>query len=99
MPAVAPIPPLLDWLGQQEGPELRLMLSPTAELGLRDLPKPTGHITLLIGPEGGLSPTEAEAAQRYGFTPVRLGARVLRTETAPLAALAALQALWGISER
>ena len=71
------------------------MLSPTAEVGLRDLPKPIGNITLLIGPEGGLSPSEAEAAQRYGFTPVRLGARVLRTETAALAALAAMQTLWG----
>ncbi len=94
VPEVAPIRPLLDWLGQQDG-GLRLMLSPVAEVGLRDLPKPTGNITLLIGPEGGLSPAEAEAAQRYGFTPVRLGARVLRTETAALAALAAMQTLWG----
>ena len=95
VPEVAPIRPLLDWLGQQDGPELRLMLSPTAEIRLRDLPKPTGSSILLIGPEGGLSTTEAEAAQRYGFTPVRLGARVLRTETAALAALAAIQTLWG----
>lgn len=94
VPKVAPIRPLLDWLGRQDG-GLRLMLSPVAEVGLRDLPKPTGNITLLIGPEGGLSPAEAEAAQRYGFTPVRLGARVLRTETAALAALAAMQTLWG----
>lgn len=95
VPEVAPIRPLLDWLGQQDGPGLRLMLSPVAEVGLRDLPKPTGNVTLLVGPEGGLSPAEAEAAQRYGFTPVRLGARVLRTETAALAALAAMQTLWG----
>ncbi|MHB8165426.1 MAG: 16S rRNA (uracil(1498)-N(3))-methyltransferase [Sulfuricella sp.] len=95
VPEVAPIHPLLDWLRQQDGPELRLMLSPLAAVGLRDLPKPTGNITLLVGPEGGLSPAEAEAAQRYGFTPVRLGARVLRTETAALAALAAMQTLWG----
>ena len=95
VPEVAPIRPLLDWLGQQGEPGLRLILSPTAKIGLRDLPKPTGNITLLIGPEGGLSPAEAEAAQRYGFTPVQLGARVLRTETAALAALAAMQMLWG----
>ncbi|BAN36640.1 16S ribosomal RNA methyltransferase RsmE [Sulfuricella denitrificans skB26] len=95
VPEVAPIRPLLDWLGQQDGPGLRLMLSPVGEVGLRDLPKPTGNVTLLIGPEGGLSPSEAEMAQRYGFTPVRLGARVLRTETAALAALAAMQTLWG----
>jgi 16S rRNA (uracil1498-N3)-methyltransferase len=95
VPEVAQIRPMLDWLGQQNESGLRLMLSPLAEVGLRDLPKPTGNITLLIGPEGGLSPVETEAAQRYGFTPVRLGARVLRTETAALAALAAMQALWG----
>lgn len=95
VPVVAPIRPLLDWLGQQEQAGLRLMLSPTAEVGLRDLPRPAGGVTLLIGPEGGLSPTEDAAAQRFGFTPVRLGARVLRTETAALAALAAMQMLWG----
>jgi 16S rRNA (uracil1498-N3)-methyltransferase len=95
VPEVAPIRPLLDWLGQQDGTGLRLMLSPTAAVGLRDLPRPSGSITLLIGPEGGLSPAEAEVAQRSGFTPVRLGARVLRTETAALAALAAMQTLWG----
>ena len=95
VPEVAPIRPLLDWLGQQDGSELRLMLSPVAEVGLRDLPKSTGNVTLLVGPEGGLSSAEAEAAERYGFTPVRLGARVLRTETAALAALAAMQTLWG----
>ena len=95
VPEVAPIRPLLDWLGQQDGSGLCLMLSPTAEVGLRGLPQPTGSVTLLIGPEGGLSPAETKAAQRYGFTPVRLGARVLRTETAALAALAAMQTLWG----
>ena len=95
VPEVAPIRPLLDWLGRQDQADLRLILSPTAEAGLRDLPRPTGSVSLLVGPEGGLSPAEAEAAQRSGYTPVRLGARVLRTETAALAALAAMQALWG----
>jgi len=49
----------------------------------------------LIGPEGGLAPAEYQAAQASGFEPVRLGPRILRTETAPVAALAVLQALWG----
>jgi len=62
---------------------------------LRDLEPPTGAITLLIGPEGGLSPAEIAQARMVGFTGVRLGPRVLRTETAGMAALAALQALWG----
>lgn len=95
VPEVAPIRPLLDWLPQGGAGSLRLMLAPGAESGLHDLTRPNGEVTLLIGPEGGLSPTEAEAAQRIGFTPVRLGARVLRTETAALAALAAMQTLWG----
>jgi len=49
----------------------------------------------LIGAEGGLDPQEVIAAKQAGFQAVRLGPRVLRTETAGLAALAALQALWG----
>ncbi|WP_462322161.1 16S rRNA (uracil(1498)-N(3))-methyltransferase [Halochromatium sp.] len=58
-------------------------------------PWPRGRLTLLIGPEGGLEPAERDYAQAQGFTPVRLGPRVLRTETAPLAAIAAIQTLWG----
>ncbi len=57
--------------------------------------RPTGPVQLLIGAEGGLDPQEMIAAQQAGFQAVRLGPRVLRTETAGLAALAALQALWG----
>jgi 16S rRNA (uracil1498-N3)-methyltransferase len=95
VPAVSPLVPLLDWLSEQEGMGLRLMLSPTANLTLRELPRPSGPVTLLAGPEGGLSPGEAQAAEGCGFIPVRLGGRVLRTETAALAALAAMQALWG----
>ena len=55
----------------------------------------TAGITLLIGPEGGLDPAEEDTALRLGFRSCQLGPRVLRTETAPLAALAALQALAG----
>jgi 16S rRNA (uracil1498-N3)-methyltransferase len=68
----------------------RLLLSPAATLRARDLPRPTA-ITLLIGPEGGLADDEEEAATRAGFKPVQLGPRILRTETAAIAALAALQ--------
>jgi 16S rRNA (uracil1498-N3)-methyltransferase len=52
-------------------------------------------LTLLIGPEGGLDESELAQAQRAGFIGMRLGPRVLRTETAAVAALAALQTLWG----
>lgn len=83
--------------GEEEGAKecLRLLLDPLAKQSLRGLEPPTGTVTLLIGPEGGLSPTEIAQAQVTGFTGVRLGPRVLRTETAGVAALAALQALWG----
>ena len=52
-------------------------------------------IALLVGPEGGLSESEIEAAAQAGYTALRLGPRVLRTETAPLAAIAILQGWWG----
>jgi 16S rRNA (uracil1498-N3)-methyltransferase len=70
------------------------MLAPDAEQSLVDLP-PAKEVQLLIGAEGGLDPQEMMAAKQAGFQAVRLGPRVLRTETAGLAALAALQALWG----
>ncbi|MDQ3775890.1 MAG: 16S rRNA (uracil(1498)-N(3))-methyltransferase [Pseudomonadota bacterium] len=56
---------------------------------------PDPSITLLIGPEGGFAAEEATAAERAGYRALRLGPRVLRTETAAVAALCALQALWG----
>jgi 16S rRNA (uracil1498-N3)-methyltransferase len=72
----------------------RLLLAPDAEARLRDL-VPGSPVDVLIGPEGGLAAEERQLAVAAGFVPVRFGPRVLRTETAPLAALAAMQALWG----
>jgi 16S rRNA (uracil1498-N3)-methyltransferase len=95
IPEVADIRRYHDWLGTAEKTSLRLMLSPGAALSLRDLPKPEQPVTLLIGPEGGFSEVEISSALHAGYTPIRLGARILRTETAALAALAAMQALWG----
>ncbi|MDP3636489.1 MAG: 16S rRNA (uracil(1498)-N(3))-methyltransferase [Azonexus sp.] len=94
VPIVAPLEKLEHWLARPARPGLRLMLAPGAEHALADLP-PVKDLQLLIGAEGGLDPQEMVAAQTAGFQPVRLGPRVLRTETAGLAALAALQALWG----
>jgi 16S rRNA (uracil1498-N3)-methyltransferase len=78
---------------------LKLLLAPRDDspslsslVGSRDLGAP---IYLLVGPEGGLAPNEIEAAVAAGFVECRLGPRILRTETAALAALAALQALAG----
>jgi 16S rRNA (uracil1498-N3)-methyltransferase len=95
IPEVLPSLPLLDWLGKQQQFSLKIMLSPTAEQTLHDLKKPSGDICLLIGCEGGFSPAEEQAATSCGFRGIRLGTRVLRTETAGLAALAAMQTLWG----
>jgi 16S rRNA (uracil1498-N3)-methyltransferase len=82
------------FLGQAATDGLRLLLAPDADRDLRQL-EPPSKVTLLVGPEGGLAPEERQRAERSGFIPVRFGPRVLRTETAPLAAIAAMQALWG----
>jgi len=76
---------------------LRLMLSPRASIAFDALPSapPEGDVTLLIGPEGGLSPEEEATAVAHGFTALSLGPRILRTETAGVAVLAALAARWG----
>ncbi|MDS4025957.1 MAG: 16S rRNA (uracil(1498)-N(3))-methyltransferase [Candidatus Contendobacter sp.] len=87
--------PLPVWFRQPTESGSRLLLDPLAELGLRGLERPTGTITLLLGAEGGLSPAETAQARQAGFTGIRLGPRILRTETASVAALAAVQALWG----
>lgn len=58
-------------------------------------PRPAGEVALLIGPEGGLAPQELALAREQGFVGIQLGPRILRTETAPVAALAVLQQLWG----
>jgi 16S rRNA (uracil1498-N3)-methyltransferase len=72
----------------------RVLLAPDGEATVRSL-APQAPVTVLIGPEGGLAPEERAIAIAAGFVTVRFGPRVLRTETAPLAALAALQALYG----
>ena len=69
----------------------RLLLSPVGNARIRDLNGEVPEVSLLIGPEGGLSEVEQDYAMRAGFTAVRLGPRILRTETAALAALTAIQ--------
>lgn len=84
------------WLAQLRGiPGARFILLPEGATPLHTQPRPQGKVTLLIGPEGGFSADEARIAQQVGFMPVRLGARVMRTETAAIAGIAALQTLWG----
>ena len=94
VPQLAPLERLENWLARPASGTLRLILAPDAEQALVDLP-PVTNVQMLIGAEGGLDPQEIIAAQQVGFKAVRMGPRILRTETAGLAALAAMQALWG----
>lgn len=73
---------------------LKLVLDPQAETGFKHL-QPARQLTLLIGPEGGLTEQEIDMAKNTGFTAVQFGPRILRTETASTAALAVVQSLWG----
>lgn len=73
----------------------KLTLAPTSLTSLKQLNKPEGDIVLLIGPEGGLSDQEIEQTAQQGFTGISLGPRILRTETAGLVVLSALQYQWG----
>ena len=85
----------INWINAGTGSELRLMLQPDARSCLRNMEKPAGSISILVGPEGGLTPEEQALAVATGFTGIRAGPRVLRTETAALATLAGIQTLWG----
>ncbi len=78
-----------------DAPGSKFILLPEAVTTLHEQPKPQGKVTLLIGPEGGFSADEIQLAQQAGFISIRLGARLLRTETAAVAGIATLQALWG----
>lgn len=93
IPHIAKAGLLADWLKTVEAEKKFLFdLSQNQTL---DGERPKGGVALLIGPEGGLSTAEQALALKEGFTGIALGARVLRTETAPVAALSVLQYLWG----
>ncbi|MCF6250266.1 MAG: 16S rRNA (uracil(1498)-N(3))-methyltransferase [Methylococcaceae bacterium] len=93
LPYLNEVVDLKDWVQKQNG--LKIFLDPYADKSLADLKPVDNKITLLSGPEGGFSGQERELAIAEDFIPVRLGHRVLRTETASLAALSAVQMLWG----
>ena len=84
------------WLiAQRDVKHSKFILLPEGAVALKEQPALNGEVTLLIGPEGGFSNDEALMAQHAGFVPIRLGPRVLRTETAALAGITAIQTLWG----
>lgn len=95
LPSIAPPVPLTDLLRSASDGSTRLLLSPGATATLADVPRLVTAVTVLIGPEGGLAEAEQQAAVAAGFSPVRLGPRVLRTETAAIAALTLLQREFG----
>lgn len=85
---------LNDWLEQSHA-EMKLVLSPHVTNKLKDVAVKPASIAVLIGPEGGLSEREIETAIQYNFTALNLGPRILRTETAAVAALSVLQFQFG----
>ena len=85
---------LAEWL-DMDADGLRLVLQPGAETALPPGDAPPAAVTLLCGPEGGLSESDLQSASGHGYRPVSLGPRTLRTETAALAALTLCQVLWG----
>jgi 16S rRNA (uracil1498-N3)-methyltransferase len=95
IPLVGTPLPMRDYFTNVRKDGMRLVLSPSAPASLAGIASLPSKVDLLIGPEGGLDDDEIAAAQKAGFMPVRLGPRVLRTETAGVVALTVLQALWG----
>ncbi|HED16173.1 MAG TPA: 16S rRNA (uracil(1498)-N(3))-methyltransferase [Gammaproteobacteria bacterium] len=85
---------IIQWTERSDGSSNGVLLNPVSGKSCRDMPA-MDNISLLVGPEGGLTDTEISAAATCGFTSVRLGPRILRTETAALAMIATVQALWG----
>lgn len=97
VPALSPPASLETVAGGLDGAGLRLVLDPQGQYSLDGLPAPEAGATVVvaIGPEGGWSPRDRDILHAAGFIGLRLGPRVLRTETAGLAALAALQSRFG----
>ena len=93
VPKLHPVTPIMDWIAQAHG--MKIILAIGATQSLRTMEKPRGPIALLAGPEGDFSADELAAARKAGFASIGMGPRILRTETAGVAALAAMQALWG----
>lgn len=93
VPSLRTIEKLENWVTTQHG--LKVFLDSFAQIKLHQLHPENNRVTLLSGSEGGFTEREREIAKNAGFIPVSLGQRILRTETAALAALAAVQMLWG----
>jgi 16S rRNA (uracil1498-N3)-methyltransferase len=95
LPELGPVVTLTEWLSGYDSSSLNLILDPTSASTISELEYGGGLITLLVGPEGGLDSEEREAAYAAGFSGLSLGPRMLRTETAAVAAVTAVQLRWG----
>jgi len=93
IPQLAEPQPLQQWLDEVRG--TRLLLDPAGTHAIGEVTPTAEGIVLLSGPEGGFSPSERAQAEAAGFMRVRFGPRILRAETAAIAALTAAQLLWG----
>ncbi|MCG9559141.1 16S rRNA (uracil(1498)-N(3))-methyltransferase [Vibrio kanaloae] len=94
VPVIRPIMQLEEWCSETSE-ALKLNLHPRAKYSINTLPEPISKVRLLIGPEGGLSTEEISMTEQYKFEETLLGPRVLRTETAALTAITALQVRFG----
>jgi len=96
LPVIQSPQELESWLlSMRNAPGSKFILLPGSATQLRIQSKPQISATLLIGPEGGFTTDESNIALQMGFIPILLGPRVLRTETAAIAGISALQTLWG----
>ena len=94
VPEVLPAKSLAKWVIAAKS-DLCLIFDPEATDKLNSIKKKPKSITVLVGSEGGLSGDEIKLAKKNSFLPITLGPRILRTETAALAAIGVLQAKWG----
>ncbi|MBV8046229.1 MAG: 16S rRNA (uracil(1498)-N(3))-methyltransferase [Paludibacterium sp.] len=95
VPRVLPILSVEAWLAASHDAAVKLLLSPLGSKRLADIAERPTSAWLMAGPEGGYTDVEERSALASGWTPLKLGPRVLRTETAALAAVAAIQTVWG----
>ena len=94
IPVLFPPMKLIDWIKQTQA-ALKLILSPDSKNTFNRLEKTQGDIAIAIGPEGGFSPLEIQLSESYHFKSLSLGPRILRTETAAIAAVSILQTKFG----
>jgi 16S rRNA (uracil1498-N3)-methyltransferase len=95
VPKVSSIRHVADWLVEQPENSSRLVLDTNTHQRIRSIPRPTGPVVVLVGPEGGLTAAELRLAEMAGFCAVHLGPRTMRADTATIAGLVALQLEFG----